>query len=54
MNISIDEFQSMIDRVVKDEIEIHIEMTPENVTIDVQPWRPIEMRCPYGRAGETE
>lgn len=53
MNISVEVLQNLIDRVVKDKIEVHIEMTPENTTIDIQPWKPIEMRCPYGR-GEAD
>lgn len=54
MNISIETFQNLIDRVVKDKVEVHIEMTSENVTVDVQPWEPIKMHCPYGRTGESE
>lgn len=54
INIQTQELNNLIDRVIKDKIEVHIEVTPENTTIDIQPWKPIEMRCPYGRAGESE
>ena len=54
--IQIDEhsIQMLIDRVVKDKVEVHLDFTPENTTIDIQPWKPYEMRCPYGREVEHE
>ena len=54
INIQTQELNNLIDRVIKDKIEVHIEVTPDNTTIDIQPWKPIEMHCPYGRAGENE
>lgn len=52
--IQIDELQMLIDIVVKDRVEVHLEFTPENTTIDIQPWKPYEMHCPYGREVEHE
>lgn len=54
--IQIDEhsIQMLIDRVVKDKVEVHLDFTPENTTIDIQPWKPYEMRCPYGREADNE
>ena len=39
----------LLDRVKKDSIEVHMEFTTENTIIEIQPWKPIEMSCPYGR-----
>lgn len=49
IQISYDSIEMLIDRVVKDHIEVHIEVTPENTTIEIQPWKPFEYRCPYGK-----
>lgn len=50
--ISDESINMLIDRVVKDQIEVHIEMTPENISIDIQPWKPYEMKCPYAERKE--
>lgn len=47
IQISDESLNMLIDRVVKDQIEVHIEMTPENISIEIQPWKPYEMKCPY-------
>ena len=39
----------LIDRVKNDKVEVHMEFTPENTIIEIQPWEPIEMSCTYGR-----
>ena len=46
--------QMLVNRVVRDKVEIHLEFTPETTTIDIQPWKPLEMHCPYGREVEHE
>ena len=50
--ISDESINTLIDRVVKDQIEVHIEMTPENISINIQPWKPYEMKCPYAERKE--
>ena len=47
IQINEDSINMLIDRVVKNQIEVHIEVTPENTSIDIQPWKPYEMKCPY-------
>lgn len=42
----------LIDRVVKDQIEVHIEFTPETTSVDIMPWKPYEMKCPYAERKE--
>jgi hypothetical protein len=44
----------LVDRVVKDQIEVHIEMTSENISVDIQPWKPYEMKCPYAERKEHD
>lgn len=40
-------FRELIDRVVKDKVQIEIRITPEEETITIEPWKPFEMKCPY-------
>ena len=42
----------LIDRVVKDKIEVHLEFTPESTIVEIQPWKPYEMKCPYAKEKE--
>ena len=49
IQISDEMFEMLINRVVEDKIEVHLEFTPENTTIEIQPWKPYEMKCPYGK-----
>lgn len=39
----------LVDVVVKDKIEAQIEIALDRVEISVQPWRPYETKCPYGK-----
>lgn len=34
-------------QMVKEGNEVHIELTPDEVRIDVVPWKPFEYKCPY-------
>lgn len=51
MNAS--EFIEIIDKLVKNvieyKIEVEINITPDNIQIQAQPWKPFEMKCPYGK-----
>lgn len=49
IQISEESIRMLIDSVKNDKIEVHMEFAPENTIIEIQPWKPIEMRCPYGR-----
>lgn len=51
IQISDEMFEMLINKVIKDKIEVHLEFTPENTIIEIQPWKPFEYRCPY--VGET-
>ena len=47
IQISDESLNMLIDRVVKDQVEVHIAFTPENTSIEIMPWKPYEMKCPY-------
>lgn len=49
IQISDELFEMLINRVIEDKIEVHLEFTPENTTIEIQPWKPFEYKCPYGK-----
>lgn len=49
MQITEEYVRMLIDRVKNDNIEVHMEFTTENTIIEIQPWKPIKMSCPYGR-----
>lgn len=42
-----EKLMSIIDRVVKDKVEVTIRITPEEEEITIEPWKPYEMKCPY-------
>lgn len=35
--------------VVENQVEATIEITPDNLHISVNPWKPFEMKCPYDK-----
>lgn len=53
IRISEDSFEKLM-QMVKEGNEVHIELTPDEVRIDVMPWKPFEYRCPYQAAKEGE
>lgn len=52
IQLSDESFNMLVDRVVKDKIEVHLEFTPENISIEIMPWKPYEMKCPYAERKE--
>jgi len=52
IQISYESIEMLVDRVVKDHIEVHMEFTPENTTVEIQPWKPYELKCPYAERKE--
>ena len=35
--------------VIDKQVEASIEISPDNVHISINPWKPYEMKCPYGK-----
>lgn len=42
-----EKLMAIIDRVVKDKVEVTIRITPDEEEITVEPWKPYEMKYPY-------
>ena len=41
-------------REVKEkQVEASIELSPDSVHISINPWRPFEMKCPYGKEAKA-
>ncbi len=47
-------FDLAIEKANKDKVEIQIIIEPERIEFSLQPWKPYEMRCPYGVAQKEE
>ena len=45
-NINIDE---LIKAAKKEQVEIRVTIEPERMEIEIEPWKPYEPRCPYGK-----
>ena len=45
---------ALIDRVIADNVEIQVTIEPDRVEINIQPWKPYEMKCPYGMAPKED
>lgn len=45
------DIDKMVSRVIQDQREVEIEMTPEGYRVSIQPWKPFEYKCPYGKDG---
>ena len=42
------DINKLIDRVVSEKIEIQVTMEPDRTEITIQPWKPYEIKWPYG------
>ena len=47
-NIDIDK---LIKTAKKEEVEIRVTIESERMEIVIEPWKPYEPRCPYGKVG---
>lgn len=52
IQISEEWLNMLMDRVVKDKIEVHVEFTQDTTSVDIMPWKPYEMKCPYDERKE--
>jgi len=47
------QIKTMVLRVTREvqekQVEASIELSPDNVRISISPWKPFEMKCPYGK-----
>ena len=35
--------------VTEKQVEATVEISPENIHISINPWKPFEMKCPYDK-----
>ena len=38
--------------VVEDKIEVQITIEPDRTEVNIQPWKPYEMKCPYANVAK--
>ena len=48
IQLSKEAVNKLLDKV-KDGYEVHMRFTEEETEIEVMPWKPFEMKCPYGK-----
>lgn len=41
------DINALIDRVVSENVEINVTIQPDRTEVNIQPWKPFEMKCPY-------
>lgn len=39
--------------VMEKQVEATVEISPENIRISINPWKPFEMKCPYDKGATT-
>lgn len=47
MELKIKDLDEIIKRVVAEQIEIEISVTPDEEKITITPWKPFKYSCPY-------
>ena len=48
------DIEALVRRVVEDKIEVQITIEPDRTEINIQPWIPSEMKCPYANGAKEE
>jgi len=46
--------EALVIKVVNDHVEATIDIEPDRVNINVSPWKPYEMRCPYAIGNKAD
>ena len=41
------DIDELIERVIKDKVEIELNIEPDKQQIVIRPWKPFEYTCPY-------
>lgn len=49
LNVSNELLDKLVDMVVEKKVEVDISVTPDNMEIKIEPWKPYEVKCPYGK-----
>ena len=49
MKIDSELLDKLVDMVVEKKVEVDINVTPDSMDIKIEPWKPYEVKCPYGK-----
>lgn len=49
MNIDSKLLDKLVDMVVERKVEVDISVMPDSMDIKIEPWKPYEVKCPYGK-----
>lgn len=41
--------ERVTETVIEKQVEASIDISPDNISIRIEPWKPYEMKCPYGK-----
>lgn len=41
------DIDELIERVIKDKVEIELNIEPDRQQVVIRPWKPFEYNCPY-------
>lgn len=49
LNLSNELLDKLVDMVVEKKVEVDINVMPDCMEIKIEPWKPYELKCPYGK-----
>ena len=49
MKIDSELLYKLTDMVVEKKVEVDISVMPDCMEIKIEPWKPYEIKCPYGK-----
>lgn len=52
LNVSNELLDKIVDMIVEKNIEVDINVSPDYMEIKIEPWKPYEVKCPYGKDGK--
>ena len=57
MRLTKKKIRTIVERVTKEvsekQVEATVEISPDNIHISIQPWKPFEMKCPYEKGARA-
>lgn len=48
IQITAEVFKALMDKA-SEGFEVHIRLTQDETEVEIMPWKPFEMKCPYGK-----
>ena len=57
MKLTKKKIETIVERVTKTvvekQVEANVDISPDNIHISIQPWKPFEMKCPYDKGARA-